>query len=372
MKSLHQIKNTALILTAILTIFTGNLFAQFMESIGVETTHENAEIAELFNRATVLMNQAKCNESAKVFKQVIALNPQTPGVYANLTRVYECLGNWDEAEKMAYREIEVNPTSAIAYNNSGYAVSLLIRKDDEAITFLKKSIELDPKLSRAYFNLAYIYRTSGMLAEDDARKSEQLAKAEDVLKVFLNAHPNYKRALAALVDVAMTAERYEKAVAYSLELTKIIPEDFDARKTLGINYLQNGRPTDAVIAFEKACKLKPEDYDCQRYLGIALATSNQTEKSLAILKKVVPNEPAIYFDLGLAAFYNGKFSDATEYFKQAVNVDPVSAKAIYQLSLSYLSLGNREAAMEQYDKLKKINSEDAEELLRRIISATKN
>lgn len=370
MKLLHQVKNTALILVAVLTIFTGNLFAQYQESIGIETIFGNAEIADLFNRGTVLMYQAKFDESAKVFKQVIALNPQTPGVYANLTRVYMGLGKWDEAEKMAYREIEVNPTSATAYNNSGYALSLLV-KNDEAITVLKKAIELDPKLSRAYFNLAYAYRSSGMLAKDDARKSEQLAKAETVLKSFLNTHPNNKKALVALVDVAMTAERYEKAVAYSLELTKIIPEDFDAQNTLGIAYLQVGKPAEAVVALEKAVKLKSADEQCRRFLGIALATSGQTEKSITLLKRAASNEPTIYFDLGMAAFYAKRFSDAVQFFKLAVDQNASSVSAIYQLSLSYSLLENREAAMEQYEKLKNVSPQDAEELLQRILDTKK-
>jgi len=370
MKLSRQIKNTSLILIAALTIFTGNLFAQYQESIGIETIYENAEIAELFNRGTVLMYQAEFNESAKVFKQVIALNPRMPGAYANLTRVYMGLGKWDEAKKMAYREIEVNPTSATAHNNSGYALHLLV-KNDEAITVLKKAIELDPKLSRAYFNLAYVYRSSGMLAKDDVRKLEQLSRAETVLESFLNNHPNNKKALAALVDVAMTAERYEKAVAYSLELTKIIPEDFDAQKTLGIAYLQAGKPAEAVVALEKAVALYSEDDECRRFFGIALATSGQTEKSITILKGAASNEPTLYFDLGMAAFYAKRFSDAAQFFKLAVDQDSSSIPAIYQLSFSYSLLENREAAMKQYEELKKVSPKDAEELLQRIVYTKK-
>lgn len=366
MKLFHQIKNTALILIAVLTIFAGNLFAQFQESIGIETIRGDAKIAELYSRGVVLANQAKFNESAKVFKEIIALNPKTPGVYAHLTRVYLGLGKHDEAEKMAYREAEVNPTSAIAQNNSGYALSLLVQKEDEAIRALKKAVELDPKLGRAYFNLSDIYYTYAILADDDARKLEQSAKAETVLESFLKIYPNNKNALAALVAVAMAAEQYEKAVAFNLELIKIVPESFKAQKTLGVAYLQAGKPEEAVIAFEKADKIYPEDEECRKFLGVALATSGQAEKAIPILKRAASNQPTLYFDLGMVAFYAKRFSDAVQFFKLAVNQDASSMPANYQLSLSYLSLGNRGSAIEQYEKLKKISPKDAEELLEQL------
>lgn len=373
MKLFSQAKNISLILTAISVFFVGSASAQMFESIGIETKYENTEIAELFNRGTILMAQAKYNESAKVFKQIIALNPKVPGVYANLTRVYMGLGKGDEAEKMARREIEVNPNSAAAYNNLGYALQLLV-ENDEAISALRKAIELDPQLNRAYFNLASAYRSSGMLAGLDGNKeleSTQLAKAEETLKIFLIAHPGNKLALVMLVGVAMEAEHYEKAVEYSLALTKIAPADFEAQKNLGVAYLQNGQPAEAVSAFEKAIELKSEDYQSRRFLGIALATSGQTEKSNGILTPIASNEPTLYFDLGMAAFYTKRFDDAVRLFELAVNQDSSSIPAIYQLSLSYSLLQNREAAMKRYNDLKKISPKDAEELFSRITETKK-
>ncbi len=68
----------------------------------------------------------------------------------------------------------------------------------------------------------------------------------------------------------------------------------------------------------------------------------------------------------MAATYSKKFNDAVEYFKQAVSIRPDSVPAIFQLATSYLSAGNREAALGQYSKLKEINAEAAEQLLQRI------
>ena len=61
-----------------------------------------------------------------------------------------------------------------------------------------------------------------------------------------------------------------------------------------------------------------------------------------------------------------EFVGAAEYFKQAINLRNDSVPAIYQLALSYLSAGNREAAIELHTKLKVLNPELAEQLWQRL------
>lgn len=358
MKRLNQILLPLIILIATILIFAGVSLAQ-------QKGETDLKVAALFKQGLDLIKQNEFSKAEKVLKQVAVVNPRMPGVYMNLSRVYMGLGKHEEAKKMAYREIEVNPDSAAAYNNSGYALSMLVLKD-EAITILKKAIELDPKLSQPYFNLADAYRSSAMLSDDSERKSKQFAEAEKVINTFLKIYPDNEQALAVLVNIAMTAEQYEKAVAAGLKWVIIKPEDFNAQKNLGIAYLQNGDPANAVRPLEKAFNLKPDDIQGQRFFGIALATSGQTEKSLTVLKKNAPDDFSLYFGLGMTAFYAKKFNDAMEYFKQAISIEPDSAQAIYHLSLSYFSAGKRESALEQYNKLKLVNAEIAEELWQRI------
>jgi tetratricopeptide (TPR) repeat protein len=243
---------------------------------------------------------------------------------------------------------------------------MLVGLKEDAITMYKKAIALDPKLRRAYINLADLYHTLGIIGDDDNEKSAYLAKAFAVLENFLEIQPNDEYALAALVDVAITGRRYKEAVAVSLELVKIKPEDFNAQKALGMAYLQAGSPAEAVKAFEKASDLKLNDLESMRYLGIALATSGQRKRALMILKRIVPDQFGLYFGLGMNAVFDKKIDDAVEYFEQAVSIEPDSTDAIYQLALSYSSAGNRQAALEQHAKLKKISPEDAEELFERI------
>lgn len=367
MNRLNQTSLITFIIFVISISFPDGLNAQSQNQTESQAASVNEQAAILFKQGKDLMQQKKFGQAAKTFERVIALDPRTLGVYLNLTITYQALGKHRNAAAVARLEVKFNPTSAMAYNNSGYALSLLVDdSEQEAIDMLKKAIELDPKLRRAYLNLANIYRTSAVLADDVKLRSTKAAEAAVVLKDYLKIQPNDEIVLAELVGVAMVAERFQEAVATSLEWVKIKPGDFEAQKALGLAYLQNGSPADAVLTLQKAVKLKPEDVYCWRDLGVALATSDQREKALEILIKVAPDQFDLYFGLAMRAVYAEKFDDATEYFKQAVKIKPDSTAAIYQLALSYYATGNHKAALEQHAKLKAINFEDAEELLQRI------
>jgi tetratricopeptide (TPR) repeat protein len=62
-----------------------------------------------------------------------------------------------------------------------------------------------------------------------------------------------------------------------------------------------------------------------------------------------------YMELGLT-------SDALEAFKRAIQLKPDFGKAYYNLGKSYLTSGNRNAALEQYNILQTLDPDWAEKL----------
>ncbi len=147
------------------------------------------------------------------------------------------------------------------------------------------------------------------------------------------------------------------------------PEDVNAQNMLGAAYMNMGKFAEAATAFDKAVSLKQDDVNSLRNLGKALTMSGQSERAIEIFRKIASLKPAdfeTYFDLGMASSYAKKFNDAVDYFKQAVNLKSDSVPALMSLANSYLSIGNREAALEQYKTIKPLDSVAAEILLTRI------
>ncbi|HEY0320617.1 MAG TPA: hypothetical protein VGC66_06690 [Pyrinomonadaceae bacterium] len=56
--------------------------------------------------------------------------------------------------------------------------------------------------------------------------------------------------------------------------------------------------------------------------------------------------------LGAAYYQSGKFLEAVEPLRESIEADPLDGTARYQLCLTYLSLHEREKALEQYEALK--------------------
>lgn len=80
----------------------------------------------------------------------------------NQSFAYTKDGRYSEAIATASRAIQINPSNAYAYNNRGYAQSLLLRGySKEAATDYKKAIIIHPQEKSFYFNAGDIELCAG-------------------------------------------------------------------------------------------------------------------------------------------------------------------------------------------------------------------
>lgn len=77
----------------------------------------------------------------------------------------------------------------------------------------------------------------------------------------------------------------------------------------------------------------------------------------------------VYFNMGLAYQYLSRYQEAIEAYKKAINLKPKWIKAHYNLGINYLMIGNREAALDQYRILEKLDFISANQLLGLIFNA---
>jgi tetratricopeptide (TPR) repeat protein len=70
--------------------------------------------------------------------------------------------------------------------------------------------------------------------------------------------------------------------------------------------------------------------------------------------------------MGLTYGTLGRYQEAIEAFKKAISLKPDDANAHFGLGLSYLSIGNRGSALDEYKILKSLDEKMADELFDRI------
>ena len=70
-----------------------------------------------------------------------------------------------------------------------------------------------------------------------------------------------------------------------------------------------------------------------------------------------------YFYLGYDYNESGKYKEAIESFKRVIRINPDNAEAQFNLGLAYINMNYRNSALVQYEILKSLNTEYANELL---------
>jgi adenylate cyclase len=137
-------------------------------------------------------------------RQAIALNPNYDAAYHALGDILSHAGQPEEALKMREQAMRLNPKYPPVYlNGLGYTYFLL-RRYEEAIAALKKSLSRNPNLSMAHLNLAAVYAEAG-------REEEARAKGAEILQSYSNFSLESVRQRSPAKDPAQT-ERYLTAL----------------------------------------------------------------------------------------------------------------------------------------------------------------
>jgi TonB family protein len=186
-------------------------------------------------------------------------------------------------------------------------------------------------------------------------------KVVGALKITFNL-PDY-----ILRDPARIIEQLKRQVARN-------PQDAKLHHQLGRAYEDDRQYEDALKEYARAVELKPDYGDAQVALGSLNMKLNQYGKALdaynkAVLLDLAPEIKAgAYRAMALIYFRRDQFREAVGPFKQAIALAPQGPMYL-NLGLTYLKLGDKTSAMEQYHALKEWNSILAEQLLKQINEA---
>jgi len=200
--------------------------------------------------------------------------------------------------------------TAVQLHRSGYE-ALQAGNYAEAVTLLKRAVELEPKDKLAWNNLG---RAHMELRQHDAA-IEAFQKQIGINPYDQYAYNNLGRAYVANRD-------YDKAEAAFLKQLEVNPLDKYTPTNLGGLYLERRRYDLAAEQFEKGLALNPDDAWLQYQIGKTYLNLKQVDKATAAFDRAVALSPTpltwnnIAYELSLQAT---QLDRAQQYAESAVS-----------------------------------------------------
>ena len=148
---------------------------------------------------------------------------------------------------------------------------------------------------------------------------------------FLDAYSFLRAGIAneRTGDYAGAARLYRRGLA-------VAPENVELLNSLGFALFQQGESREAVAALEKALEVDPKHAKAHNNLALAAIDLGELEVAEAHYREslAIEPQPAIYNDLGFVLERQGLGDEAVLLYRKALELEPASASAHYNLAAS--------------------------------------
>ncbi|MDQ1317935.1 MAG: hypothetical protein QG588_1590 [Candidatus Poribacteria bacterium] len=245
---------------------------------------------------------------------------------------------WNKAESIFLKAIEMKPDHAEAYYHVGYAKENL-GQYSEAVEWYQKAVEIKPDYARAYYNLAISLGGIG--------------KREEAIKA------------------------YDKVIEISKKLLELSPDDAELYEQIGEAYEGKNDLDNAISTLKQAIALKPDYAEAYAYLGHIYYRKGDMTKAKNMYEKAIEigkNSGRVHGGFGangvimaynnLGSIYNeeGDHKQAVFYLRMAVEKskelgetgDMLLANltvAIADRASSFAGIGDYDKAVNDYKRV---------------------
>jgi tetratricopeptide (TPR) repeat protein len=266
------------------------LAAHFEEDLHQRSARRTAESAEAhqdYVRGRYFWNKRTdegLRKAIEHFERAIHADPGYALPYSGLADCFILLSTYGavsprqgvpRAVRAATRALEIDDTLAEAYTSVAYTRFAYYWRADEAETYFKRAIELNPTYGTAHHLYADHLVATGRF--DAAVASLQRALALEPWSLIINADLGW---------VLFHARRWDQAIQH-LEKTIEMDSGFPAaRWVLGLTWLHAGKSAKAVRELEAARALAPDSPHILGSLAQALGVRRQRVEQEAVLREL--------------------------------------------------------------------------------------
>jgi tetratricopeptide (TPR) repeat protein/TolB-like protein/predicted Ser/Thr protein kinase len=336
-----------------------------MATTGAHPT-ENVKAYDLYlqgrNALRNSHNAAELRQAGSLFEQAIDKDSNFALAYAGLAdaslRLYgeSKESMWAQKATLAAQQAEALSGNLPEVHLSLGSVYSTTGKNAQAITELKRALELVPNSDEAYRRLGDAYLANGQ--SNEAVAAYQSAVSAN--PYFWMNHNSLGTAYFNRGDTAKALPSFQKVT----ELASDNPMGF---QNIGSIYLREGKWSEAIPQFQKALSITPDSFSYTN-LGTAYFFLKRYDESVKMFEKateMTPNDEALFGNLGDAYRQAGYSDRASAAYGQAISlaykqlqVNPRSSATMGDLALYYAKRGDSTNALQYIQQARSIDSTD--------------
>ena len=155
-------------------------------------------------------------------------------------------GQFDQAEDLFHQMLKTHENHSDALHFMGL-ISHRKGKSQDAIAFISKAIENNPRIAVYYYNLGYIFTALG-----------QLEKAIKAYKNSISLKPNYTEAINNLGLILYDQDKIEESIILFQQAIRSNCDYTNAYYNLGKACQAQGNPQAAIAAYDGVLKIFPD------------------------------------------------------------------------------------------------------------------
>ena len=243
--------------------------------------------------------------------------------------------------------IKKDPSFALAYAGMSDASLLMYREkkdrfwSEKAIASAQQAERLNDKLPEVHFSLGTAYAAIG-----------QTSQAISELKRALEIAPNSDEAYRRLGRAYAATGQKDEAIKALQKAAEINPYYWMNQSALGAAYIDFGNYEGALKQFQTVTQLEPQNAAGYDNLGSVYSRMGRYEESVSAYQKALQIQPyaATYSNLGTSFFYLKRYPESVQMFQKAVEMSPGDETIVGNLADAYRWAGDKNKANATYNE----------------------
>ena len=280
----------------------------------------------VFNRAKNAMLSRDFTLAARLFKSLLADDPNNLELLNSLGQLYIKASDDEKALPFYEKIIKLNPVNVDAYNNMG-GIYRRLKRYDESIAILNKALSFNKNNSEVKYNLGFTYKLMG--------KNDE---ACDCFEYVISENPNDVLAYNHLGSIYATKKDYQKSISIYKRGLQVDPNHPILQYNLARSYVATNADLDAFKAFEAALRAKPSWKDAVKEYSALLNKYSRTKESCEVIQKAInlyPTDGHLYYLLGKSFLVQTDYESAVKSFEKAISLDNTNPSYYEKLIFAY-------------------------------------